>query len=221
MKYSVILSDFDYTLGDATDGIVLCVNAGLKALGLPSSDAEKVRPTVGLSLERTYVELTGDTDMDNARRFSEAFIEEADKNMAHNTRLYEGTIPFLKALRDHGIRFGVVTTKHKRRITDIFGDYGVLEYLDLIVGGDCVTNVKPDPEGILQSLGFFDVSPDEVLFVGDTEVDAKAAHSAGVDFIGVRTGSHFHEEFTNLPNVAILDDISAVKSYLFKSARPN
>lgn len=216
MKYSVILSDFDYTLGDATDGIVQCVNAGLAALGLPPSDADKVRPTVGLSLEKTYSALTGDPDEERARRFSDAFIEEADRDMAHLTHLYEGTVPFLKMLRERDIRIGIVTTKHKRRITDIFSDHGVLEYLDLIVGGDCVTNVKPNPEGIIQALQFFNVSPEKVLFVGDTEVDAEAARSAGVDFIGVRTGSHFHEEFTNLPNIAILDDISAVGSYLSK-----
>ena len=214
VRYGVVLSDFDYTLGDSTEGIVQCVNAGLKALGHPPSDAETVCPTVGLSLERTYVVLTGDEDDDNARRFADAFIEEADRDMAHLAHLYDGTLPFLMALKEKGIRIGIVTSKYKRRITEIFEDHGGIECLDLIIGADSVDREKPDPEGIYHAMKYFDVSSDDVVFIGDTDVDAEAAFLAGVDFIGVRTGANPHKEFSKFPYIAILDDISAVKDHL-------
>lgn len=214
MRYSVVLSDFDYTLGDSTEGIVQCVNAGLAALGLPPSDAETVCPTVGLSLERTYVALTGDDNDDHARTFAEAFIDEANRDMAHLAYLYEGTLPFLRELKGLGIKVGIVTTKYKRRITEIFAEYDGLEYLDLVVGADTVAREKPDPEGLCHAMKFFDVSPDDVIFIGDTDVDAEAAYLAGVDFIGVRTGSNTHKEFTKFPNIAVLEDISEVRDFL-------
>ena len=214
VKYSVVLSDFDYTLGDSTEGIVQCVNAGLAALGLPPSDAERVRPTVGLSLERTYVALTGDENPDNARTFSDAFIEWADRDMAHLAQLYDGTLPFLRALKERGINVGIITSKYKRRISEIFEDHGGIECIDLIVGADSVDREKPDPEGILGAIDHFGVSSDEVVFIGDTDVDAEAAYLAGVDFIGVRTGSNTVKEFKKFPHVAVLDDISKVHEYI-------
>ena len=214
VRYSVVLSDFDYTLGDSTEGIVQCVNAGLRALGLPPSDAETVTPTVGLSLERTYVALTGDHDEANARVFSDAFIEEADRDMAHLAQLYDGTLPFLDALKARGIKIGIVTTKYKRRISEIFEDHGGIEHIDLIVGADSVDKEKPDPEGILHAIEFFGVTQKDVVFIGDTDVDAEAAYLAGVDFIGVRTGANTKKEFGKFPKIAVLDDISAVMDFL-------
>ena len=217
VKYSVVLSDFDYTLGDSTEGIVQCVNAGLNALGLPPSDADAVCPTVGLSLERTYVALTGDEDPEHARIFADAFIEEADRDMAHLAQLYDGTLPFLNALKERDIRVGIVTTKYKRRISEIFEDHGGIECIDLIVGADSVNREKPDPEGILGAMEYFDVSTDDIVFIGDTDVDAEAAHLAGVDFIGVRTGANTVKEFNRFPKVAVMDDISKVHEYLLDS----
>ena len=214
VRYSVVLSDFDYTLGDSTEGIVQCVNAGLRALGHPPSNADAVCPTVGLSLERTYLALTGDEDDDNARRFADAFIEEADRDMAHLASLYPGTLPFLRALKEKGVRVGIVTTKYKRRISEIFEEHGGIDCLDLIVGADSVDREKPDPEGVIFSMEHFEVSPSDVVFIGDTDVDAEAAYLAGVDFIGVRTGANTDKEFTKFPHVAVLDDISAVHDFL-------
>jgi len=118
------------------------------------------------------------------------------------------------ALKEKGIRIGIVTSKYKRRITEIFEDHGGIECLDLIIGADSVDREKPDPEGIYHAMKYFDVSSDDVVFIGDTDVDAEAAFLAGVDFIGVRTGANPHKEFSKFPYIAILDDISAVKDHL-------
>jgi D-glycero-D-manno-heptose 1,7-bisphosphate phosphatase len=49
-------------------------------------------------------------------------------------------------------------------------------------GCDCR---KPKPGLILKCLEYFDISPDQSIFVGDTEKDATAAREAGVQFFGV------------------------------------
>lgn len=40
MKYKGIIFDFDYTLGDSTEGIVTCVNTALRRLGYDTADRE-------------------------------------------------------------------------------------------------------------------------------------------------------------------------------------
>ncbi len=48
--FRAVLFDFDYTLGDSSEGIVLCVNRALESLGRPPAPPEAIRPTIGLSL---------------------------------------------------------------------------------------------------------------------------------------------------------------------------
>lgn len=216
VRYSVVLCDFDYTLGDSTKGIVKFVNIGLGALGHPPTDIGTIAPLVGLSLDRTYVALTGDHDVGNARRFIEVFVGEAEKESPQDVHLYEGTLPFLRSMRGHGAQIGIVTTKKSCRIHRIFGHYGGIDLIDLVIGSDSVTRMKPDPEGINRAMEFFNVSPDDVVYIGDCDIDAEAAHRAGVDFIGVRTGITSSDEFVTFPSLTVLDDISGVMDYLLR-----
>ena len=61
-----VIFDFDYTLGDSTEGIVQSVNYALAKLGAGQSEAEEIRKTIGLSLHDTYQVLTGDVRADRA-----------------------------------------------------------------------------------------------------------------------------------------------------------
>ena len=49
MKYKAVIFDFDYTLGDCTEGIAASVNHGLKKLGYEAGELEDIRKTIGLS----------------------------------------------------------------------------------------------------------------------------------------------------------------------------
>ena len=52
MKYKAVIFDFDYTLGDCTEGIAASVNHGLKKMGYEAGELEDIRKTIGLSLKR-------------------------------------------------------------------------------------------------------------------------------------------------------------------------
>lgn len=58
MKYKGLIFDFDYTLGDSTEGIVQCVNYALGQLGYQAAEREEIRKTIGLHLEETFRVLT-------------------------------------------------------------------------------------------------------------------------------------------------------------------
>lgn len=56
------------------------------------------------------------------------------------------------------------------------------DHVDVVVGRDTVGTTKPDPEPLLKAVERLAVSPEETLFVGDTERDAITAERAGIDF---------------------------------------
>ena len=75
---------------------------------------------------------------------------------------------------------------------------------DPIVGADDVSRLKPDPEGLLKICDT--VEHGKCWYIGDTIDDARAAHAAGVPFIGVGHG------YLGDGAVAVLEDINDLEA---------
>ena len=74
---------------------------------------------------------------------------------------------------------------------------------------------KPDPEGLLWTVKHLHVEKEEVLYVGDSLVDAKTAENADIAFAAVLTGTTTKEEFHKHDLVYIGQGIKEVcASYL-------
>ena len=54
----------------------------------------------------------------------------------------------------------------------------------------------------------------EVLYVGDSFIDAKTAENAGVDFVAVLTGTTTKEEFDKYGHVFIGENVLDVYKYV-------
>lgn len=66
----VIIFDFDYTLGDSTNGIALSINYALEQLGYPTRNKDDIKKTIGLSLKETYKTLTSNDNPEEAEQFA-------------------------------------------------------------------------------------------------------------------------------------------------------
>ena len=61
-------------------------------------------------------------------------------------------------------------------------------YFDLIIGFNDVTEVKPDPEGILKILDRWNIKPSDAIFIGDMTTDVDAGKAAKVKMVCVASG---------------------------------
>ena len=52
------------------------------------------------------------------------------------------------------------------------------------------------------------VSPDEVLYIGDSTIDAETAVAGGVYFVGVTSGMTTREELKCCPNKKIISNLA-------------
>ncbi len=215
MQYKAVIFDFDYTLGDSTDGIILSVNYALGKMGYEKAEREAIRKTIGLSLPETYVALTGDKQIEKGEEFRTYFVEKADEIMTNYSELYPDAREILECLKQKGIKTAVVTTKFDYRIEGILNKCHASEYIEMIVGGNNVTNPKPDPEGVLKVLAKWKLDKSEVLYVGDSLVDAKTAQSAGISFAGVTTGTTTVEHFKKYNSVGVFENLTELKEKLF------
>lgn len=214
-----VVFDFDYTLGDSTNGIALSVNYALEKLGYQVRELDEIKKTIGLSLKATYETLTGNENAKEAEKFTLLFKEKADEVMVANTRLYDGVKEILQKLKNEGYKTAIVTTKFHYRIEQILNKFDAMYLIDLIVGGEDVKVAKPSPEGLLWAIEHLSVSKEEVLYVGDSLVDAKTAENAGGIFAAVLTGTTTREEFAQYKNVFVGENIADIYGYISDEKR--
>lgn len=209
-SYDAVLFDFDYTLGDSTEGIVQSVGHAMEKMGYGNFERQAVINTIGLSLEETFRKLTGVSNTEKEALFVSLFKEKANDVMTVNTKFLPGAVETLQMLKEKNIRTGIVTTKYHFRIEEILNRFDKRCLIDVIVGADDVENTKPAPDGLLLAVSELGLKKECVLYVGDSFVDARAAESAGIDFMGVMTGTTTREEFMKYPAVRLADNLEFV-----------
>ncbi|MFH1891900.1 MAG: HAD-IA family hydrolase [Candidatus Zixiibacteriota bacterium] len=209
-----IIFDFDYTLADSSRGVILCVNHALGKLGLPNASDNEIKKTIGFTLPEIVVYLAGNEHGDKADDFVRHFINKADEVMTPMARMFESVPTVMRNLRDDGYLLGIVSTKFRYRIQEILQRESLLDCFDIIVGGEDVTAHKPDPEGLRKVMSDLSLNRDELIFVGDSEVDAKAAGNAGVRFVAVLSGVTPKLAFDLHESIAILNDLSQLPGAL-------
>lgn len=214
MKYQAVFFDFDYTLGDATASIYEGFVYAFGQMGYPRPGLEEVRRTVGYVLEDAFTLLTGEADPARQAEFRHWFQEMVGETQAEKTVMLPGAEALLRALWDAGVKVGVVTSKRGATLRKILTRYGLLEGMSYTVGGEAVGLPKPDPEGLNRGIAALGLAPAQVLYCGDTVIDAETARRAGVDFAAVLNGTTPAGDFTDYPSVHISPDLLDLRAWL-------
>ncbi|MED1852130.1 HAD-IA family hydrolase [Brevibacillus borstelensis] len=94
-------------------------------------------------------------------------------------------IRLLDRLEQAGISMGIVTGKGRRSADISLKEWGLAPYFDVVIAGDEVTNPKPDPEGILLAMEQLGATPEQTIYVGDSNADIIAGKAAGLVTVGV------------------------------------
>jgi phosphoglycolate phosphatase len=206
-----VLFDFDYTLADSSDGAIECANYALRKLGFGEADAVHIRKTIGLSLRETFAQLTSNSHPAAVSDFEAAFVERADQVMAQLTHMYPEVASTAKRLRDRGLTLGIVSTKFRYRIEHILDLHGMASEFSVIVGGEDVERLKPEPDALVLACQRLGVAHSEAVYVGDHFIDAMAAHAAGIPLVAVLTGTCVADDFADRAPSAVIHNLSELE----------
>ncbi|MDR2502409.1 MAG: HAD family hydrolase [Oscillospiraceae bacterium] len=209
-SYNAYLFDFDYTLADATEGIVAAVNYALFSLGFPAQERETLRRMVSIDLAETFRRITGSDDEELIAALQARHIEEASRSMAAHAALLPGAEEALRTLSARGAKLAVVTNRRRRLLKEMLEAFEIAEFFDYIVAIEDVLEPKPAPEGILAAISALGSAREDALYAGDTLIDAESAARAGVDFAAVMTGTTGAKEFEGFPYVKLCAQIAEI-----------
>ena len=160
MTQRCVLFDMDGTLYDSEIGI----QAIRDQLGLP----QEGRPILDQLREQ----------LPDVRDRGIELLHAAEAKGAANGSLVSGTREMLAWLREMNIRCGLVTNNSQRSM-DVILDAHPLLRLELIVTRDDAP-MKPEPDLFLLAMNELGCEASETAAVGDTHLDALAAHRAGI-----------------------------------------
>ena len=200
--------DFDYTLADSSNGAVECINFALQQMGLAGVSKEAACRTIGLSLKDTFLTLAGHQEAPQCDEFRRLFVQRADEVMSNLTVLYESVPPLVEALRQSGLKLGIVSTKFRYRIEEILRRENLLEYFPVVIGGEDVEEHKPHPQGLFKAMERLQCSPASLVYVGDSVADAELARRAAVPLVVVLSGVTPRAHFDSYEALGILESLS-------------
>ncbi|GFO56351.1 haloacid dehalogenase [Geomonas sp. Red276] len=79
-----------------------------------------------------------------------------------------------------------VCTNRASSMDYLLESFGLDRFFSCVMTAGKVANPKPHPEPLFKVLDQYGLSPAEALFVGDSDVDRRAAEGAGVPFVAYR-----------------------------------
>jgi pyrophosphatase PpaX len=185
-RIRAVLYDFDGTLADSTELIMVCWRHTMTThLGQCPPDEEWLAG-FGTPLEvqlarfaRSDVEAVAmcDTYREHQRTLHDAML-----------RPFPGAAETVRELARRGVGLAIVTSKHRRATLRGMDLCGITDHFDVIVTPEDVANPKPDPEPVRIALERLGVAPEEALFVGDSPHDIAAGRGAGTWTAGALWG---------------------------------
>ncbi len=183
-----IIFDLDGTILDTLEDLADSLNAALKKLELPPRSLEEVRRFVGNGI-RTLVErgVPDGTSPERTEQVLEQFTQWYRAHGTEKTKPYSGIHEVMEILKQHGIRIAVVSNKADSMVRELcthyFGDL-----VEMPVGERPGVPKKPSPDSVLSVLTAFQMEPEDVVYIGDSEVDLQTAANAGLSCISAAWG---------------------------------
>ncbi len=179
-KYKAVLFDFDGTLVDTWPALADALDkTHQRYVGTATVEIDKLRSSSILRREELLQKLLG---RDVVAEEIDYFVTAYQQVMLENIVAYDGVIETIQHLTSESIPWGIVTNKPKRYLELFKQQLPFLEYASCIVCPEDVQRGKPNPEPLMKACNLLKVNSREVIYVGDTIYDMKAASDCPMDF---------------------------------------
>lgn len=200
--------DLDGTLLNTVEDLGNATNHALTECGFPIHPIEAYYQMVGRGIYNLFRAAVpaGQSTEEVVQRMASIFIPYYDAHKCDFTRPYDGIPGMLKTITAAGVRLAVASNKYQdgaeKLVHHFFGEYDFVRILGQREGQP----IKPDPAIVDQILADVPkVAKEQVVYVGDSNVDMQTGANAQVRTIGVTWGFRSKEELAAYTPSAIVD----------------
>lgn len=185
---NTVIFDLDGTLLNTLRDLTDATNFALRENGYPEKTEDQVRSYVGNGIRR-LIELSlpeGEKDP-KFESTLKSFKEYYAVHCNDSTKAYVGIPELLTSLRDEGYKLAIVSNKADFAVQTLRERY-FADTVPVAIGESENVRKKPAPDCVLEALKRLDSTPEQAVYVGDSDVDIHTAKNAGMDCISVTWG---------------------------------
>ena len=217
--YKLIAFDLDGTVADTLMDLAASVNHALSERGLPTWPPEDYKHFVGNGVDNLMKRALADNyTPELAAAVKEGFSSYYAGHCLDYTREYDGIADLLARLSSDGLMTAVISNKPDAFVPMILGELYPDHKFTYISGQREGVPRKPSPESLIGLLSELGASPADALYVGDSDVDVRYAHAAGVKVCGVSWGFRGAEELREAGADYIASDIGELTGVIYEQA---
>lgn len=192
----LVIFDLDGTLLDTVEDLAAACNHILGNEGYPLYPVDQYRIFVGNGISK-LIERAVPPEARTAEHIEELrlrFIDYYTKHIDERTHPYSGISEMLNELNSMGIKLAVASNKFHDGTVSLVSRFFPKIPFAAIFGQRAGIPTKPDPAVVDEIIAIAGVCSDEVLYVGDSDVDMLTAQNAGVESVGVVWGFRGEKE---------------------------
>lgn len=207
-----IIFDLDGTLLDTSKDIVKAVNSTLTYFKFAKANKDKIIYCTGNgSRELIQCVLNDKQNIDQmVKHYNQTYNEDPLKY----TKPYKGIVEMLNALKASGSRLFVISNKPEFLVKKIV-DFYFPNIFTHVLGFSQNLRAKPAPDTLNFLSRKYGFSPDECIFIGDSEVDLRFSEIAKIPCFLVSYGFRsFDFLHTISPRSTIFKSVKALETAL-------
>ncbi len=187
-RYLIVL-DLDGTIEDSRLDMAYSVNRIRKIYNLPELPLDAIKSLVNKGMDYLYRNCFPELIVNNEIPENLKFKYETDyaQHIVDFTVIYPNIDKVIQELsKKHDII--LYTNKPEALSKLLLNKLGLLEYFKKIIGGDSYPETKPSSEPIIKTIKELNLFPDEIVVIGDTELDIRTAKNLNAKCIWCKWG---------------------------------
>ena len=201
--------DFDGTLFDSIDDVVVCFNRTLMIYGFPTLTRDEYIPCLGGNIDDIVSKVLGENNSpQNLEKVKKTYLDFYNDSKKELTVPFEFANDLLKTLQENDILLAINSNRLNYSLNEFVSKF----FPDIdsvsIEGHDLTNPSKPDPFGVNNIINNANLALDETVYIGDSITDIETAQNAGIDCVIVRWGYGDENAFAHEYPLEVIDDFS-------------
>jgi HAD superfamily hydrolase (TIGR01509 family) len=194
--FDTVIFDWDGTLANTREVILLSFHQALKEVAGIDESNEFIERRIGVGASETFKEILKSKGLEVNSELIKLLVKTKTRvqvEKASEVRLFPGAKPLLESLNGK-VKIGLASMNGREVINRLIRDLDVSRFFEIVLTVDDVSKSKPDPEIFLKTAFALGSTPEYCVVIEDSIFGVKAAKTAGMGCVAVAQGAYTETE---------------------------